>query len=56
MVTVTLDMPSLFWMAEYASELVFRCNTQATDWNTSLERTFGTTDGLALAEVGEADK
>ena len=51
---IRLDMPILFWMVEYASELINRCKVQVRDGETSFERKFGKKDVLALAEFGEA--
>ena len=48
------ESPIMYWMVEYASELINRCKVQPRDNQTSYPRKFGKKDVLALAEFCEA--
>ena len=49
-----LESPVMFWMVEYARELINRCKIQPRDGQTTYQRKFGKKDTLGLAEFGEA--
>ena len=49
-----LDHPVMYWLVEYASELINRIKVQDHDYKTSYHRTYGKPDYQALAEFGEA--
>ena len=52
-VRLQIDAPIIFWLIEYAAELVNRVRKQERDGLTSYQRKHGRPDHLAWAEFGE---
>ena len=50
---IPLQPPLLFWLLEYASEILKHCKVQTRGGTTTSERQIGNVDTVALADFGE---